>query len=151
MDIGSGKAYPANALSNFAPHPFEIDGVRCNSMEGFLQSLKFKNPEMQEYVCTLVGKQAKFKGKPKKWWVTQTLWWKGKEIDRHSKEYMELLERAYECLSANTGFCNALLASGVSALTHSLGHNNPHHTVLTESEFCGILMRLRNKLKEQND
>ena len=37
MDIGSGNSYPSNALSNFAPHPFEIDGVNCNSMEGFLQ------------------------------------------------------------------------------------------------------------------
>jgi predicted NAD-dependent protein-ADP-ribosyltransferase YbiA (DUF1768 family) len=50
MDIGSGKSYPLNALSNFAPHPFRVDGVECNSMEGFLQSLKFKNPEMQKYV-----------------------------------------------------------------------------------------------------
>lgn len=46
LDIGSGKDYPSNALSNFAPHPFVIDGVECNSMEGFLQSLKFKEPEM---------------------------------------------------------------------------------------------------------
>ena len=48
LDIGSGKDYPSNALSNFAPHPFVIDGVECNSMEGFLQSLKFKEPEMQK-------------------------------------------------------------------------------------------------------
>jgi predicted NAD-dependent protein-ADP-ribosyltransferase YbiA (DUF1768 family) len=38
MDIGSGAGYPASALSNFSPHPFEIDGITCNSMEGFLQS-----------------------------------------------------------------------------------------------------------------
>jgi predicted NAD-dependent protein-ADP-ribosyltransferase YbiA (DUF1768 family) len=46
MDIGSGSGFPSAALSNFAPHPFVIDGVECNSMEGFLQSLKFSNPEM---------------------------------------------------------------------------------------------------------
>lgn len=51
MDIGSQNSYPASALSNFAPHPFIIDGIECNSMEGFLQSLKFKNPEMQKEVC----------------------------------------------------------------------------------------------------
>lgn len=38
MDIGSGKEYPSNALSNFAPHPFVFDGVECASMEGLLQS-----------------------------------------------------------------------------------------------------------------
>lgn len=62
MDIGLQNGYPAGALSNFAPHPFEIDGIKCNSMEGFLQSLKFSNPEMQEHVCTLVGMAAKRKG-----------------------------------------------------------------------------------------
>src|SRR5687767_4744015 len=76
VDIGSGKGFPASNLSNFSPHPFEIDGVKCNSMEGFLQSLKFKDIPMQEHVCTLVGLKAKFKGKPKKWFKTQTLWWR---------------------------------------------------------------------------
>lgn len=36
MDIGSGSGYPSSTLSNFAPHPFVMDGVECNSMEGFL-------------------------------------------------------------------------------------------------------------------
>lgn len=84
MDIGSGNSYPASSLSNFAPHPFVIDGIECNSMEGFLQSLKFKNIDMQKYVCSLVGKSAKFKGKKKKWWKTQTLYWQGKEYKRNS-------------------------------------------------------------------
>ena len=65
MDIGSGKGYPESALSNFAPHPFVIDKVEVNSMEGFLQSLKFKNPEIQKEVCKLVGISAKYRGKPK--------------------------------------------------------------------------------------
>ena len=147
MDIGSGKTYPSNALSNFAPHPFVIDGVECNSMEGFLQSLKFKNPEMQKAVCQLVGKQAKFKGKPKKWWKTQTLWWQGVEISRHSAEYQALLVRAFRALAENDGFRRALLASGNAALTHSMGKSDPHQTVLTEREFCGILMDIRREIK----
>jgi predicted NAD-dependent protein-ADP-ribosyltransferase YbiA (DUF1768 family) len=36
MDIGSSNGFPAGTLSNFSPHPFVIDGVECNSMEGFL-------------------------------------------------------------------------------------------------------------------
>lgn len=46
MDISSGAGYPASSLSNFAPHEFEIDDIKCASMEGFLQSLKFQNPEI---------------------------------------------------------------------------------------------------------
>lgn len=80
MDIGSGKSYPSCALSNFSPHHFIIDGVECNSMEGFLQALKFKNPDIQIEVCKLVGLKAKFKGKKSKWFKTQKLYWLGKEI-----------------------------------------------------------------------
>jgi len=148
MDIRSGCGYPASALSNFAPHPFEIDGVKCNSMEGFLQGLKFKDINMQEYVCTLVGKTAKYKGKPKKWWLTQTLWWRGKEIDRHSQEYQDLLDRAYLELSKNEGFKKALLVTKDAVLIHSIGKNDASHTILTEKEFCSRLMWLRKELKQ---
>lgn len=40
-------------------------------MGGFLQSLKFQDKEMQKYICTLVGKKAKFKGAKKNWKKTQ--------------------------------------------------------------------------------
>jgi hypothetical protein len=147
MDIRSGCGYPASKLSNFTPHKFEIDGVKCNSMEGFLQSLKFKDINMQKYVCGLTGKAAKFKGKPKKWWITQTLWWKGIEIDRHSKEYQELLDRAYSALFNNEKFKKALMATQNANLTHSIGKRDASHTILTTKEFCGRLMKLRNEGK----
>jgi len=150
MNIGSGKTYPSNALSNFAPHPFVIDGVNCHSMEGFLQSLKFKSPEMQEYVCTLVGYAAKKKGKDKNWYQTQTLYWKGKEIKRSSKEYQDLLDKAYTALYKNTKFKKALEASKGAVLTHSIGKTKETETVLTVKEFCSRLTKLRDNgtLKE---
>ena len=144
MDVGSGNTYPANALSNFSPHPFVIDGVECNSMEGFLQSLKFKSVEMQEHVCTLVGFAAKKKGSDKNWYVTQTLYWKGEEIKRDSKAYQDLLDRAYEAMYKNTKFKAALEASGQANLTHNIGKADPTKTVLTRNEFCSRLMKLRN-------
>lgn len=146
MDIGSGNGYPSAALSNFAPHPFTIDGVLCNSMEGFLQSLKFKNPDMQIEVCKLVGFKAKMRGKNKKWWRDQTLYWKGIPIVRDSQEYQDLLDRAYEELSKNEGFVKALKATGNAVLTHSLGKTDSSKTVLTIKEFCSRLMKLREEL-----
>jgi hypothetical protein len=120
-------------------------------MEGFLQSLKFKSPDMQKYVCTLVGKAAKFKGKDKKWWQTQTLYWQGVEYKRDSDEYQILLNRAYNALYQNEGFRRALEASKPAVLTHSIGKNDESRTVLTQSEFCGRLMKLRmgKKLEEE--
>lgn len=136
MDIGSGNSYPAAALSNFSPHLFVIDGVQCASMEGFLQSLKFESVDMQNYVCTLVGKAAKFKGKGKKWFRTQTLYWRGQPIARDSEEYQQLLDRAYTAMYSNESFRKALEASKGCTLTHSIGKNNIRETVLTTSEFC---------------
>lgn len=147
MDIGSGSGYPASALSNFAPHPFVIDGVECNSMEGFLQALKFKSPEMQVEVCKLVGKTAKFRGQKKKWFRTQTLYWQGVEYKRDSKEYQALLDRAYGELAKNEGFQRALLATQHATLTHSKGKSDASKTVLTTSEFCGRLMKIRTQLQ----
>lgn len=151
MDIGSSNAYPSSALSNFAPHPFIIDDIECNSMEGFLQSLKFSSPEMQKEVCKLVGIAAKRKGQKKKWYKTQTLYWQGKEIDRHSQEYQDLLDRAYACLAQNTGFQKALLATGTATLTHSIGKRDASHTVLTRQEFCSRLTLIREQLRSNEN
>lgn len=152
MDIGARNSYPSNALSNFAGHRFVLDDVECYSMEGFLQGLKFKSPEMQIEVCKLVGLAAKFKGKKKNWYKTQTLWWKEKPLSRHSEGYQKLLDRAYNAMfEQSESFRNALRAAGKNAtFTHSIGRSNPSETVLTEREFCSRLMKLKNRLFEGN-
>lgn len=147
MDIGTGTR--ASALSNFVPRPFIFRSFPVASMEGLLQALKFKSPEMQLHVMTLVGKAAKFKGKPKKWWRTQTLWWQGEPIARDSKEFQELLDEAFSALfKQNQAARRALLSTGTAVLTHSLGKNDPTRTVLTEREFVSRLTQLRDQLKK---
>jgi len=150
MDIKAGNPYPAGALSNFAPHPFELDGVQIASMEGFLQSLKFKEPDMQDHICTLVGVKAKYSGKGKNWQRTQTLYWRGQEIKRDSKEYQELLDRAYEAMfTQNAKAKKALLATNSANLTHSIGWHKANETVLTKKEFCSRLMKMRSRLRAE--
>ena len=149
MDIGSGHGYPADALSNFSPHPFTFRGLPVASMEGLLQGLKFENPEMQKHVMTLVGRAAKFKGKKKRWWRTQTLFWQGQPLDRHGDEYQQLLDEAFRAMFAgNDSARRALIATGDAVLAHSLGKGKPSETVLTRSEFCSRLMRIRAELRQ---
>lgn len=143
MDIKLGSGFPSGALSNLAPHKFTIDGVECGSMEGFLQSLKFSNPDMQREVCKLTGKYAKSKGANKNWQTKQTLYWQGKEYKRDSKEYQELLDRAYNELAKNEKFKKALIASKGATLTHSIGKRKIEETVITSQEFISRLNRLR--------
>jgi dihydrofolate reductase/predicted NAD-dependent protein-ADP-ribosyltransferase YbiA (DUF1768 family) len=151
MDIGSGSGYPSANLSNFSPHGFVVDGVECASMEGFLQSLKFQDPEMQKHVCTLVGKKAKFKGKKKKWWKTQTLYWQGEAIPRDSERYQELLDKAFNALAENSSFRRALLATQNATLTHNMGKKKISETVLTKNEFTSRLTAIRSRLQKEKD
>jgi hypothetical protein len=147
MDIRSGAGYPASALSNFAGHRFIMDGIEIYSLEGFLQSLKFKEPHIQIEVCKLIGKAAKFRGKPKKWYRDQTLYWQGVAYPRASKEYQRLLDKAYDCcFEQSESFRNALKATGEANITHSMGKSKITETVLTEREFCSRLMNLKKKL-----
>jgi hypothetical protein len=116
-------------------------------MEGFLQSLKCPYPAMQVEICKLVGRAAKFRGKKYKWQRTGKLHWNGVEIDRFGDDYQKLLERAFGELAKNESFKKALLASQNAVLTHSIGKGKPADTVLTTSEFCGRLTRIRERLK----
>jgi len=149
MDIKSGNGWPSSALSNFAPHPFEFRGFQIASMEGLLQSSKFKPKEMQAHIFTLVGKAAKYAGKKKNWQETQTLWWQGEPMKRDSQEYQDFLDEAYEALSKNDSFKRALLATQDAVLEHSIGRSKENETVLTRREFCSRLMKLREKLKQE--
>ncbi len=148
MDIGSGKGWPESELSNFPPAPFIFRGLPVSSMEGLVQSFKFKSPAMQKHVMTLVGRAAKFKGKKKNWWRTQTLFWQGREIDRHGEEFQQILDEAFEAMfTQNSTKRRALLATGDAVLTHSMGKNDPSKTVLTTAEFCSRLTRIRAQLR----
>ncbi|MCL2861386.1 MAG: hypothetical protein FWE22_03145 [Firmicutes bacterium] len=150
IDIYSKGEYPSNVLSNFYPNAFDIDGVKCCSMESFLQSLKYKNIRRQIEVCAIDAKSAKRNAGAKKWFKKQVLWWKGKKYKRNSEEYQNLLKRAYDELLKAPDFFKALKDSGNNILTHSIGNQNPKKTILTEKEFCDFLTKLREEIKLDN-
>ncbi len=147
IDIHSKGEYPSCALSNFAEYEFYVDGIKCLSMEGFLQGLKFKNTEKQKKVCLLSGVNAKNSSRRTfaqlRWRLTHNLYWQGKRINRYSDEYQLLLDKAYDELSKNGEFIKALKLSENKVLVHSIGKNNMSETVLTEREFISRLEKLR--------
>lgn len=151
IDIGSENDLLGLRLSNFQPYDFIFDGIECSSMEGLLQSFKFQDPELQIKICQLVGVKAKFKGKKSKWFQHQKLYWLGKEYARDSKEYQELLDRAFDALSLNVNFIEALKKTNDQKLIHSIGKSQIYLTILTENEFCSRLMNIRDNYKRKLD
>lgn len=147
IDILSTAPYPGCALSNFASHPFMLDGIYIASMEGFLQALKQPDRAKQYAMCRLVGKQAKLSGSKLHWQFKQKLYWQGKAYDRESAEYRDFIFNAYmEMMYQSTTFKQALCDTVEEELTHVIGSEDPKESVLTASEFCSILKKVREEM-----
>ena len=146
IDIHSKKPYPSDALSNFAPHSFTLDGVPIASMEGFLQALKEPDPQQQREICLLSGPDAKKRGGELDWKQKGLLYWQGTVVDRFSPAYGALLTRAYDQLGQVPAFREALRATGRAILLHSIGRVLRKDTCLTRREFLRQLYRLRKTL-----
>ncbi len=148
-DICYKYDYPFNVLCNFTSSRFIFDGVEINSMEGFLQSLKVKDPGAQEKMCKMPGFLAKKAGnylKKSGQFDREHLYWRGKEYKINSKEYQALLNSAYRAkYLCDTNFRNVLAMSEGYTLTHKIGKSDPADTVLTEEEFINNLNLLRDK------
>ena len=148
IDIWSKNPYPANVLSNLYGNSFCYDGVECGSMEGFLQSLKYKDIEEQRHICGLPGKEAK-RMTTADWQEDQAVWWKGQTINRQSDSFLTLVKDAYKAMfEQNESFRTALMNTRGKALYHSQGEQDSHKTILTEKEFCCILTELRDNEKK---
>ncbi len=153
IDIRSKLPGAAGLLSNFTAFEFVLDQVPCASMEGFLQSLLVIDQREQQQICGMIGIEAKRLGERRLQELGETnrLWWRGKEYDRYSMEYQELLDRAYDALAENARFCAILLSTGEEVLTHSIARGEGlDRTILTEQEFCSRLMNLRDRLRSQS-
>lgn len=144
LDIRSNGLYPSNVLSNLCSNGFRLDGMVCGSMEGFLQSLKRKELDKQRQICNMKGGNAR-KMSVTSWQTDQIVWWKGQAIDRQSEEYQRLIRRAYQAMfEQSERFRAALMQTRGITLVHTSGEPSSYKTILTPSEFCGILMDLRD-------
>ncbi len=145
IDIWSKSAYPADVLSNLHNNEFIYDDIECGSMEGFLQSLKYKDINKQREICAMTGKDAK-NMTIADWQTNQIVWWKGKGINRQGEEFQVLIKSAYNALfEQNNHFRNALMHSIGKKLYHCRGERDSRKTILTEKEFCGALNELRGQ------
>ena len=148
-DICYKYEYPYNVLCNFTQSHFFFDGIEIYSMEGFLQALKVKDPEIQRKICTLPGFLAKKLGnylKRSGEFDREHLYWKGVTYKRASKEYQNLLDRVYDAkYLQDKNFRNTLKLSKGYKLTHDIGKSDPFDTVLTDKEFITHLNILRSK------
>lgn len=104
IDISSTSKFPAAYLSNFTPYTFTFRGIEFTSMESLLQGLKFEGVETQNSVFQRVGVKAKLRGKKRKWYLDQALYWQGTPMKRDSEEYKNIVHEAFYALAENIDF-----------------------------------------------
>jgi hypothetical protein len=124
-----------------------MNGIKFESYEGFIQSLKTNDNKEKEFLWNLTGFKAWKYGQQFNWIDRQTVYWLGNEIDRHSIEYTDLINRSYDCLLLNDNFKLKLLESLPCKLDHTVGYSDKTKTLLTKKEFLDNLNRLRNSIK----
>ena len=146
IDISFKSKGIAKALSNLCPYSFKFDNVYCYSMEAFIQSLKVKNTQLQRELCAKTGPfcygiRTMFDD----WRIKQQIYWKGRTYNRHSKDYILLLKRAYIALYEQSEIFSYAINKVKKenyTLIHSVGCTDSNETLLTPDEYMDILYYL---------
>lgn len=144
------KGSYAKVLSNLFPYEFEFRGKKLSSIESFFQGIKFKDVNMQNYVFTYSGLDSNrikvCSGYD--WKTTGKLYWQGKEIDRYSKEYDDLVDEIYISAIQNPLYRNVLKTCDKDII-HSIGEKEKNETVFTRYEFEKEINCLKDFLKNK--
>lgn len=140
----------AKVLSNLFPYEFTFRGKTLESIEAFFQGIKFKDINMQNLVFKYSGLDA---NRVKvcsnyDWKETGILYWQGKEINRFSKEYDDLVDELYISAIQNPLYRN-ILKSTDRYILHTMGGLTKEETVFTRYEFELQLNCLKEFLKER--
>ena len=135
-------------LSNLFPYEFEFRGKKLSSIESFFQGIKFKDIEMQNFVFNYSGLDSNnvTACSDYDWKETGMIYWQGKEIDRFSKEYDELIVELYISAIQNPLYRSALKKCNKNII-HTMGETEKSETVFTRYEFEKQLNCLKDFLK----
>lgn len=145
IDISFKSQGLAKALSNLCNYTFTFDGIKCNSMESFIQSLRTPEKILQKEICSMSGPFSySIRTMLPDWRKTQIVYWKGQPINRQSDEYTNLIGKAYYELYIHSDiFAYAIEQSKKYKLIHSIGCIDKFLTLLTPQEYIEHLNSLR--------
>ena len=145
MDIKRRNVEEFAGFHFFTDYPFIIDGIPCKSLESFLRAMKYDNIIVQRLVCDLSAKSAKTYATTYTWASVNTFHWRGTSYSKESREFNELLTRAFDELYKNQNFRLALKQISLEKL-NLLGEELKSETILPSYKLIFQLHRLNAKL-----
>lgn len=142
INITSRSPAPLDLLSNFAPTPFEMDGIRYASVESFWQGLKFATRRERLEIAELNGPAARKAGEKVGYGTTLT--YGGEEIVVGTWAHWQLMERATTAkMEQNEAAREVLLSTAPRPLTHRTRRDSK---AIPGVIMADIWMRLRARL-----
>ena len=138
----------AKVLSNLFPYEFIFRDKNLKSIESFFQGIKFKDIDMQNLVFNYSGLDSNYVKvcSGYDWKESGILFWQGKEINRFSKEYDDLVDELYISAIQNPLYRNILKTTDRDII-HTMGVETKEETVFTRYEFELQLNCLKDFLK----
>lgn len=131
----------AKRCSNFAPDPFEFDGVWFASVEGFYVFIILGpgDPDRERARVSVAFGAKKLGKKAERKYV----WWQGERLEFGSSQHHRLLERAIRArFDQNPDAMESLLNLRGYKIMHDTG--SPDSLGLPSAVFCDILTRIRD-------
>jgi len=140
----------AKVLSNLFPYEFKFKGKKLSSIEAFFQGIKFKDIKMQNLVLKYSALNSNYVKvcSGYDWKETGIVYWQGKEIDRYSQEYDDLIDELYISAIQNPLYRNILKTIDKEVI-HTMGEKEKQDTVFTRYEFEKQLNCLKDFLKKE--
>ncbi len=151
INVGYKRSGPyAKVLSNLFQYEFEFRGKKLNSIESFFQGIKFKDVEMQNLVFKYHSLNSNYVKvcSGYDWKETGILYWQGKEINRYSEEYDDLVDELYISAIQNPLYRNVLKTCD-REIIHTMGEKEKNETVFTRYEFEKQLNCLKDFLRKE--
>lgn len=142
----------AKVLSNLFPYEFKFKGKKLSSIEAFFQGIKFEDIDMQNLVLKYSALNSNYVKvcSGYDWKKTGIVYWQGKEIDRYSQEYDDLIDELYISAIQNPLYRNILKTTD-KEIIHTMGGKEKQDTVFTRYEFERQLNCLKDFLKKERN
>ena len=153
INVGYKHSGPyAKVLSNLFPYEFVFKGKELNSIESFFQGIKFKDPQLQDIVFTYGGLDSNYiqACSEYNWKENGIVFWQGKEIDRYSEKYDDLIDELYISAIQNPLYRN-VLKNCTKEIIHTMGKKEKNETTFTRYEFEKQLNCLKEFLKKESN
>jgi hypothetical protein len=142
INVTSTSPDPIRLISNFAPTPFDLDGMRYACVEAFWQSLRFP-PQQRAAIAALDGPAAKRESERQPY--GSHVVYGGDSIPVGTYDHWQLMRRACRAkFEQNADARTALIDTGDRPLVHIVRHDS---RTIPGVIMASIWMALRARLR----